>query len=86
MYGNSNVFRFQASKVTTLIVKKDLGKSQNQVLIYLYKQGIVYKYIFFRIQEGTTVLPPNSRFLGPGIFREFEIRELIIYDFPPNSL
>ena len=25
-------------------------------------------------------------FLGPGIFREFEIRELIIYDFPPDSL
>ena len=34
----------------------------------------------------TTVLPPNSRFLGPGIFREFEIRELIIHYFPSNSL
>ena len=34
----------------------------------------------------TTVLPPNSRFLGPGIFREFEIREFKIHDFPPNSL
>ena len=33
-----------------------------------------------------TVLPPNSRFLGLGIFREFEIRELKIHDFPPNSL
>ena len=32
------------------------------------------------------VLPPNSRFLGLGIFREFEIRELKIQDFPPNSL
>ena len=26
----------------------------------------------------STVLPPNTRFLGPGIFREFEIRELKI--------
>ena len=34
----------------------------------------------------STVLPPNSRFLGPGIFREFEIRELIIHYFPSNSL
>ena len=34
----------------------------------------------------STVLPPNSRFLGPGIFGEFEIGELKIYDFPPNSL
>ena len=33
-----------------------------------------------------TVLPPNSRFLGPEIFREFEIRELIIHDYPPNSM
>ena len=33
----------------------------------------------------STVLPPNSRFLGPGIFREFEIHELIIHHFPPNS-
>ena len=33
-----------------------------------------------------TVLPPNSRFLGLGIFREFEIRELKIHEFPPNSL
>ena len=32
-----------------------------------------------------TVLPPNSRFLGPGFFREFEIRELKILNFPPNS-
>ena len=32
------------------------------------------------------MLPPNSRFLGPGIFREFEIREFKIHDFPPNSL
>ena len=32
----------------------------------------------------TTVLPPNSRFLGPEFFREFEIRELKIYNFPPN--
>ena len=31
------------------------------------------------------MLPPNSRFLGPGIFREFEIREFKIHDFPPNS-
>ena len=29
----------------------------------------------------TTVLPPNSRFLGPGIFRELEIRELEIHGF-----
>ena len=28
-----------------------------------------------------TVLPPNSRFLGPGIFRELKI-----HDFPTNSL
>ena len=33
-----------------------------------------------------TVLPPNSRFLGPGFFREFEIREFKIHNFPPNSL
>ena len=33
----------------------------------------------------STVLPPNSRFLGPGIFCEFEIHELIIHHFPPNS-
>ena len=26
-----------------------------------------------------TVLPPNSRFLGLGIFRKFEIRELPIH-------
>ena len=39
---------------------------------------------WIRIQD--TVLPPNSRFLGPGIFRELEIREFIIHDFPPNSL
>ena len=32
-----------------------------------------------------TVLPLNSRFLGLGIFREFEIRELKNHDFPPNS-
>ena len=33
-----------------------------------------------------TVLPPNSRILGPGIFREFEIREPIIHNFLPNLL
>ena len=33
-----------------------------------------------------TVLSSNSRFLGPGIFPEFEIRELKIYNFPSNSL
>ena len=33
-----------------------------------------------------SVLPLNSRFLGLGIFREFEIRELKNHDFPPNSL
>ena len=33
-----------------------------------------------------TVWPPNSRFLGPGIFREFEIRELKIWSLTtPNS-
>ena len=32
-----------------------------------------------------TVLPLNSRFLGLGIFREFEIHELKTHDFPPNS-
>ena len=36
--------------------------------------------------SSTTVQPPNSRFLGPEIFREFEIREFKIHDFPPNSL
>ena len=30
-----------------------------------------------------TVLPPNSRFLGLGIFREFEIRELKFTIFLP---
>ena len=33
-----------------------------------------------------TVYPPNSRFLGLEFFREFEIRELKIHNFPPNSL
>ena len=33
-----------------------------------------------------TVLPPNSRILGPAIFREFEIHEPIFHNFPPNSL
>ena len=28
----------------------------------------------------------NSSFLGPGFFCEFEIRELKIYDFPPNLI
>ena len=27
-----------------------------------------------------------SRILGPGIFREFEIRVLIIHNFPSNSM
>ena len=40
----------------------------------------------FQSYKYSTVLPPNSLFLGPGIFREFEIHELIIHDFPPNSL
>ena len=38
-----------------------------------------------------TVLPPNTRFLGPGIFRVLEIRELevrvlqlLIHDFSVN--
>ena len=39
-------------------------------------RGIHYTY-------RPTVLPPNSRFLGPGIFRELEIRELIIHEIPP---
>ena len=30
-----------------------------------------------------TVLPPNSHFFGPGIFREFEFREFKIHDFFP---
>ena len=30
-----------------------------------------------------TVLPPNSRFLGLGIFREFEIHELKFTIFLP---
>ena len=38
------------------------------------------------LEFSDTVLPPNSRFLGPEIFREFEIREFKIHDFPPNSL
>ena len=29
----------------------------------------------------STVLPPNSRFLGPGFFHEFEIREFKIHDY-----
>ena len=35
-------------------------------------------------KKGCTVLPPNSRFLGPGIFREFEIHEFKIHYFPPK--
>ena len=43
------------------------------------KHTEIYQYI-------DTVLPPNSRFMGPGFFREFEIRELKIHNFPHNSL
>ena len=48
---------------------------------------LMLKYIPYRISlnkviiilnQANTVLPPNSRFLGPGIFRELEIRELKI--------
>ena len=41
--------------------------------------------------ETHTVLPPNTRFLGPGIFRVLEIRELevrfsqlLIHEFSVN--
>ena len=30
----------------------------------------------WKIEKNGTVLPPNTRFLGPGIFRVLEIREL----------
>ena len=50
-----------------------------QVHIYLFT-AMMYTFIV------TTVLPPNSRFLGPGFFREFEIHELKIHNFPPNAL
>ena len=51
----------------------------------LQKQKIIFlhRITFYKIHY--TVLPHNSRFLGPGIFREFEIREFKIHDFPPNS-
>ena len=48
--------------------------------MYVYKKKILNALLI------ATVRPPNSRFLGPGIFRELEIRELIIHEFPPNSL
>ena len=37
--------------------------------------------VLSNISMNNTVQPPNSRFLGPGIFRELEIRELEIHGF-----
>jgi hypothetical protein len=36
----------------------------------------MYELDFNIYKMAFTVLPPNSRFLGPGIFRELQIREL----------
>ena len=40
----------------------------------------------WNLENTYSVLASNSRFLGPEIFREFEIHEFKIHDFPPNSL
>ena len=48
--------------------------------------SLIYIIITTKFCIYTTVWPPNSRFLGPGIFREFEIRELKIWSLTtPNS-
>ena len=57
--------------------------SYNVTLLHTSIYLISMHYISLHIY---TVLPPNSRFLGLRFFREFEIRELKIHDFPPNSL
>ena len=53
-----------------------------KVLLHQY----LVLFIIVRFLVLVTVLPPNSRFLGPGFFCEFEIREFKIHNFPPNSL
>ena len=40
----------------------------------------------YSMKKYHTMQPPNSRFLGPGNFSEFEVHELIIHYFALNSL
>ena len=61
---------------------------------YQYYIGAIKRYTFANILHycynrrfiENTAISVNSHFLGPGITPEYEIHEILIHNFPPNSL
>ena len=62
----------------------DWGARAHCRYVYTFSFFIFYFYRVVCIENKYIVLPPNSRFLGPGISRELEILNWSLT--PPNSL